>query len=338
MNTRVGFIGLGKMGLPMSRRLLANGFPLTVHNRSRGKVDMLAQEGASPASSVKEVVETSDIVLACLPDGPTVESVFLGEDGVVESARRGQVLVDHSTVSSQISKRIGEAAAQKGAAFMDAPISGGVERAAEGTLTIMAGGDEEAFETIAAGLPGDGRQCPARRAYRRRQHCEAGEPTLGSRAFTGRRRSPSGRGVPGSGPRPADRNTFFTSWGASFMLERNGPSMLDRDFENARAPLRLIYKDLAFALEGAKQSGAAMPLAERTMEIILEAEQNGMLDLDVSCLTLPLEKRSGTATPTLNFLTLDLAVGIPTFSTQEKQAQVMHICMKTPPAFCYTSR
>ena len=290
---RVGFIGLGKMGLPMCRRLLANEFPLTVHNRSRGKVDTLAQEGANPAASAREVVEASDIVLACLPDGPTVESVFLGEDGVVESARRGQVLVDHSTVSSQISKRIGEAAGQKGAAFMDAPISGGVERAAEGTLTIMAGGDEKAFETalpVFEAMGGNVRRVGPIGAGSTvklvNQHLVAVHSLAAAEALLA--------GVSQGADPDLLIDILSTSWGASFMLERNGPSMLDRDFENARAPLRLIYKDLAFALEGAKQSGAAMPLAERTMEIILEAEERGLLDLDVCCLALPLEKRSGT--------------------------------------------
>ena len=290
---RVGFIGLGKMGLPMCRRLLANGFPLTVHNRSRGKVDILAQEGAVPADSAREVVEASDIVLACLPDGPTVESVFLGEDAVVESARRGQVLVDHSTVSSQISKRIGEAAGQKGAAFMDAPISGGVERAAEGTLTIMAGGDAVAFETalpVFRAMGGNVRRVGPIGAGSTvklvNQHLVAVHSLAAAEALLA--------GVSQGADPDLLIDILSTSWGASFMLERNGPAMLDRDFENARAPLRLIYKDLAFALEGAKQSGSAMPLAERTMEIILEAEQNGMLDLDVSCLALPLESRSGT--------------------------------------------
>ncbi len=290
---RVGFIGLGKMGMPMCRQLLAKGFPLTVHNRSRGKVDMLAQEGANPASSPKEVVEASDIVLACLPDGPTVESVFLGENGAVESARPGQVLVDHSTVSSQISKRIGEAAALRGAAFMDAPISGGVERAAEGTLTIMAGGDEAAFETallVFQAMGGNVRRVGPIGAGSTvklvNQHLVAVHSLAASEALLA--------GVAQGADPDLLIDILSTSWGASFMLERNGPAMLDRDFENARAPLRLIYKDLSFALEGAKESGASMPLAERTMEIILEAEERGLLDLDVSCLALPLEARSGT--------------------------------------------
>ncbi len=289
---RVGFIGLGKMGAPMCRRLLANGFSLTVHNRSREKVEMLVQEGANAADSAREVVDASDAVLACLPDGPTVESVFLGDDGIVESARPGQALVDHSTVSSRISKRIGEAAALKGALFIDAPISGGVERAADGSLTIMAGGDDEAFNAVLpvframggnirhVGPIGSGSTVKLVN-----QHLVAVHSLAAAEALLA--------GVSQGADPDVLIDILSTSWGNSFMLERNGPAMLDRDFNNARAPLRLIYKDLAFALEGARQSGVATPLGERTMEIILEAEEGGMLDLDVSCLALPLEKRSG---------------------------------------------
>ncbi len=136
--SKVGFIGLGRMGLPMSYRLLAAGFDLTVHNRSQGKVQEIASAGARAATSVAEVVQEADVVLACLPDVATSEEIFLGDDGIVANAKPGQVLVDHSTVGMATSKACAAAAEAKGAFFLDAPISGGTERAADGTLTIMA--------------------------------------------------------------------------------------------------------------------------------------------------------------------------------------------------------
>jgi len=143
--TKVGFIGLGRMGLPMAYRLLAAGFDLTVHNRSQGKVQEIAAAGAKAATSVAEVVWESEIVLACLPDVSTSEAIFLGDDGIAANARPGQVLVDHSTVGMATSKACAAAAEDKGAFFLDAPISGGTERAADGTLTIMAGGPADAY-------------------------------------------------------------------------------------------------------------------------------------------------------------------------------------------------
>ena len=100
---KVGFIGLGNMGMPMSKNLLKAGFELTVHNRSPGKVNELAGFGAIPASSSAEVTLASEIVLSCLPDVATVEQIFLGEEGIVSSVRPGQILVDHSTVGPSTS-------------------------------------------------------------------------------------------------------------------------------------------------------------------------------------------------------------------------------------------
>src|SRR5919201_5395943 len=108
--TKIGFIGLGRMGLPMSYRLLRAGFDLTVHNRSQGKVQEIAKAGAHPATSTAEVTAPADIVLTCLPDITTVEEIFLGENGVVANTRPGQVLVDHSTVGVATSKALAAAA------------------------------------------------------------------------------------------------------------------------------------------------------------------------------------------------------------------------------------
>ena len=128
--TKVGFIGLGRMGLPMSYRLLAAGFDLTVHDRSQGKVQEIALAGAWPATSVAEVVREAEVVLACLLDVATSEEIFLGDDGIIANSKPGQVLVDHSTVGMATSKACAAAAEAKGAFFLDAPISGGTERAA----------------------------------------------------------------------------------------------------------------------------------------------------------------------------------------------------------------
>ena len=141
MKTRVGFIGLGIMGKPMARNLLRAGYPLRVHNRSRGSVDELAGEGASPAGSPREVAEGSDIVITMLPDSPDVESVVLGPAGVIEGIAKGGLVVDMSTISPIVTRKIGAALAEKGASMLDAPVSGGDKGAIEGILSIMVGGE-----------------------------------------------------------------------------------------------------------------------------------------------------------------------------------------------------
>ncbi|MCH7713569.1 MAG: NAD(P)-dependent oxidoreductase, partial [Chloroflexi bacterium] len=143
---KVGFIGLGNIGMPMAKTLLTAGFDLTVLNRSQGKVEEMVALGAKAASSIAEIVETTDTLLACLPDEPTVEQVFLGADGIVANARSGQILVDHSTGGPATSQKIAEAASLKGARFLDAPVSGGADRATQGKLSIMVGGDRSVFE------------------------------------------------------------------------------------------------------------------------------------------------------------------------------------------------
>ena len=147
---KIGFIGLGRMGRPMAQNLLTAGFELTVYNRSRGVVEELAGVGARPAVAAAEVSALTDMVLTCLPDVATVEEVYLAAYGLIPTARPGQVLVDHSTVGPATSRAIAEAAQARGVTFLDAPISGGVERAADATLTIMVGGDPDAY---ASALP-----------------------------------------------------------------------------------------------------------------------------------------------------------------------------------------
>ena len=145
MAERVGFIGLGIMGKPMARNLMKVGYELTVHNRSRDAVDELAKEGATAADSPKEVAATSDVVVTMLPDSPDVERIVAGEGGVLEGIREGSLIVDMSTISPVVTEELAGKARDKGAGYVDAPVSGGDVGAQQGTLSIMAGGTEEDF-------------------------------------------------------------------------------------------------------------------------------------------------------------------------------------------------
>ncbi len=142
---RLGFIGLGIMGKPMAGNLLAAGYPVTVHNRSRGAVDELAARGAAPAASAEKVASESDIVITMLPDSPDVEQVVLGPGGVAEGIRPGAVYIDMSTIAPASTRAIATALADRGVEALDAPVSGGEVGARDGTLTIMAGGGEQAL-------------------------------------------------------------------------------------------------------------------------------------------------------------------------------------------------
>jgi 2-hydroxy-3-oxopropionate reductase len=141
MSGRIGFVGLGVMGLPMARNLVRAGHSLVVGNRSPDPVRVLEAEGAQPAATPREVAERSDVVITMLPDSAAVREVVLGESGVLAGARSGALLVDMSTIHATVSQEIARAARERGVGALDAPVSGGDVGAENGTLSIMVGGD-----------------------------------------------------------------------------------------------------------------------------------------------------------------------------------------------------
>ena len=144
----VGYIGLGLMGKSIARNILKAGFPVVVHNRSRGAVDELVAQGARPAASPAEVARHVDAVFTNLPDTPDVETVVLGESGILAGAHPGLVWVDNSTIKPAAARAIAAQLAEKGVFSLDAPVSGGDIGARDGTLAIMVGGPAEALEKV----------------------------------------------------------------------------------------------------------------------------------------------------------------------------------------------
>ncbi len=143
---RIGFIGLGLMGKPMAHNLLKAGYSLVVYNRSRPAMEELAALGATLADSAAAVASSVDVVLTCLPDSPDVEAVVLGEQGILAGSRPGMLYIDHSTIAPAIARKVHAALQQVGIAALDAPVSGGDIGAQQGTLSIMVGGEEAAFQ------------------------------------------------------------------------------------------------------------------------------------------------------------------------------------------------
>jgi len=143
---RVGFIGLGIMGAPMAGHILAAGFPLSIFNRTRSKTADLAKRGATVAGSPADLAAASDLIVTMVSDTPDVEAVVAGPGGVIEGIRSGSVVIDMSTVSPELERRLDEKLRARGAALVDAPVSGGDVGARNATLAIMAGGEAAAFE------------------------------------------------------------------------------------------------------------------------------------------------------------------------------------------------
>ena len=146
MRESIGFIGIGIMGGGMVRNLAKAGFRPLLWNRTRERLDALAAEGFALAADPAELAASSDVVITCVSDTPDVEAVLFGERGVVEGLRPGSLVIDMSTISPIATVSMGERLAEKDVQMLDAPISGGSEGAAQGTLSIMVGGDEGAVE------------------------------------------------------------------------------------------------------------------------------------------------------------------------------------------------
>lgn len=141
MAEAIGFVGLGIMGRGMTRNLLKAGYKVHVWNRTASRMDELAADGAIASASPADVAAKSDIIITCVSDTPDVEAVILGEDGIIQQAKAGSLVIDCSTISPQATRDLAAKLAEKGIRFLDAPLSGGSEGAAKGTLTIMIGGD-----------------------------------------------------------------------------------------------------------------------------------------------------------------------------------------------------
>ncbi len=154
---KVAYIGIGIMGRGMARRLLEAGFPVTAYNRTRAKAEALVADGARVAASAAEAAADADVVITNVPDGPDVERALTGPQGVLETLRRGAVVMDHSTISPAITRGLAAKVEAAGGAYLDAPVTGGEKGAAEGTLTIMVGGPAAAYERVKPILEAEGK-------------------------------------------------------------------------------------------------------------------------------------------------------------------------------------
>jgi 2-hydroxy-3-oxopropionate reductase len=287
---RIGFIGLGIMGKPMARNLVAAGYPLTVHSRSRGAVEELADVGATPAGSAREVAATSDTVITMLPDSPDVEAVVLGPDGVAEGIREGALYIDMSTILPAVSRRIATALSERGVDAVDAPVSGGEPAAREGNLSIMAGGTESAVErarpifevlgkaTTHIGPPGAGQVAKAAN-----QVVVALTIQAVSEALVLARKA---------GVDPARvRTALLGGFAQSRILDLHGQRMLDGAYDPG-FKLRLHRKDLSIALQIGREDQAVLLATAQVAELMDALLAQGAGDRDHSVLSTLYEQLS----------------------------------------------
>jgi 2-hydroxy-3-oxopropionate reductase len=275
----------------MAANLLRAGYALTVYNRSRAAVDRLAAAGAEPAAGPREVAARSDLIVTMLPDSPDVESVVLGAGGVIEGVRAGHLLIEMSTVAPATARRVAGALAERGAAALDAPVSGGQAGAEQGSLSIMVGGEEAAFaralpllqvlgkNIVRIGGPGTGQVAKAAN-----QMIVADTIAAVAEALLLAARA-------GADPVRV-RQALLGGFAGSRILDVHGERMLRRSFQPGFR-LRLQLKDVRIAMDAARQAGMRLPLTERAYELLGEVVAGGAGELDHSALLTAFEAREG---------------------------------------------
>jgi len=290
----VGFIGLGIMGRPMARNLLAAGFDVTVHSRSPGSVEELVAAGASRASDPAGVAAASEITITMLPDTPDVEQVMLGSGGVLSGAAPGSLVIDMSSIDPGPTREIAEAFAARNVAMLDAPVSGGERGAIGATLSIMVGGDGEAvrrampvLEALGKSIVHIGPSGAGQVAKACNQLVVAATIEAVAEALLLAERSDVD---------PAKvREALLGGFAGSKILEVHGQRMLDRAFDPGFR-IRLHRKDARIIESSAREAGSPIPSFEVVLQQLQHAVDHGDGDRDHSALFAELE-RSDVAPP-----------------------------------------
>ena len=291
MSQSVGFIGLGIMGTPMALNLVKAGFPVTVYNRTASKAEVLKQAGARVAPTPAEAAREADVIVTIVSDTTAMEEVVLGKDGILETIRSGAVLIDSSTISPTVSRKFACLLAGKGAAMLDAPVTGSKHGAEKGELTFMIGGEREVMERVMPVLKVLGKR-----------HIYCGQHGLGlaaklsmnailatmveifSEGFVLAKKA----GVP-----PATLLEIMqSSLARSGIVDFKAPFVFKGDF-TPYFPLKLMHKDLELVTESAYAQGVPMPATAAVKEVYGAARAQGQGDQDYAAVITFLEGLAG---------------------------------------------
>lgn len=272
--TRIGWIGLGNMGTPMTQRFLTAGFPVTIYNRSKEKEAAVKALGASPASTPAALIKETDIVFIMVSDDQAIRDVFGGDNGLLAANASEKLIINMSTVSPAISKEFGVLCEKQGNEYLDAPVSGSVKQAQEGTLVVMAGGKRTAFEQAKPVLEQLGKL-----VIRIGDHGAGNTAKLAINlllSFHAQGLAEAALFAAAHGVETTDfLQVFNNSALANVFGKIKGDAMLNDNYKAAFA-LKHIAKDLRLA----KAEGLATPLAETAFTTFQAAEPNyGELDI-----------------------------------------------------------
>jgi len=283
----IGFIGLGIMGKPMAKNLLKAGKSLVVYDIVPAAVEELVSEGAQKGTSPKDVAERSDMVITMLPNSPHVKEAVCGEKGILEGAKKGQIIVDMSSIAPLVSRELGALLAEKGAEMLDAPVSGGQEKAEKGTLAIMVGGSEPSYEKVKDILAFMGKSTLV-------GDLGAGQTTkLVNQSIVAVNIAAVAEGMAFAKKAGVDPEKVFNAirggLAGSQCMEDKAPRMFEGRY-NPGFRINLHIKDLNNVLETSRSLHVSMPLTAQLMEMFQNLAADGHETLDHGALGLFYEK------------------------------------------------
>jgi 3-hydroxyisobutyrate dehydrogenase-like beta-hydroxyacid dehydrogenase len=291
MLQRIGFIGLGIMGQPMALNLLKAGHEVTVVNRTRSKAEPLEKAGAQVAASPAEAARDADVVMSIVSDTSAVEEVILGKGGVLETLRSGAILVDCSTVSPIVSRKLACHAAGKAAQMLDAPVTGSKHGAEKGELTFMIGGERATLDRAMPVLQVLGKK-----------HIYCGPNGSGLAAKLAQNAIQAAmvevfcEGFVLAAKAGVQPQTMFeiiqSSMARASLTDFKAPFIFKGDF-TPYFPLKLMHKDLELAMEAAYAQNVFMPAAAAVKEVYGAAKAKGRGDLDYAAVITFLEEIAG---------------------------------------------
>ncbi|MGY0691981.1 NAD(P)-dependent oxidoreductase [Virgibacillus sp. FSP13] len=281
---RIGFIGLGNMGLPMSTGLLNEGFKVIGYDVNEKANTSFQQAGGEKGHSISELVNKSELLFTSLPSSKAVEEVYLGNDGLIENGHSQLILVDTSTVAPELNNKIAESAIKKGINFMAAPVSGGVVGAKNRTLTFMVGGSKQVYEQISPVLNVLGENI-----FHVDEQIDSGTTVkLINNLLIGFYTAGVSEALHIANKKNIDLDDLFSmlnvSYGQSRIYERNYKSFIAKEDYNPGFSLKLLRKDLGFALELAEQNELDLPISRELLTMYEQVEDEGFGDKDMAVL------------------------------------------------------
>lgn len=287
----LGFIGLGIMGRPMLNNLLKAGHTVVAYGRSAAKLDACVANGAQRGTSNSDVAARSEFIFTMLPDGPEVEQVILGADGVLEGARPGTLIIDMSSINPLVSQKIAAAVFPKNIGFLDAPVSGGEPKAIEGTLAIMVGGSESSYVLAEPLL-----KCMGSTVTHVGPVGAGNVTKLANQIIVACNIAAMGEALALSTRCGLDPHVVVgaikNGLAASAVLNVKGPMVIARNFKPG-FKIRLHQKDLRNALLTAKANGVSLPITTVLQEMLTSLVHEGKGELDHSAIVTYTETLSG---------------------------------------------